>query len=52
MYATSLTTYAIDIEADNKNEAYQMANEADGGDFKTLDYGDWDIEVDTIKELN
>jgi hypothetical protein len=32
------------VEAENMDEAKEMAYEADGGDFQSDEYGDWNID--------
>ena len=40
----SYTTYcSMEIEAENVDEAREIAYEADGGDFKSNELGDWNI---------
>jgi hypothetical protein len=41
--ASSITYYKIEIEAETEGEAWQLAKDADGGDFKEIGLGDWDI---------
>ena len=41
----SYTTYcSMEIEAENADEAREIAYEADGGDFKSNEFGDWNID--------
>ena len=41
----SYTVYcSMEIEAENADEAREMAYEADGGDFQSDEYGDWNID--------
>jgi hypothetical protein len=41
----SYTVYChLIVEADNINEARQMAYDADGGDFSSSENGDWNID--------
>lgn len=41
----SHTTYVYAfVEAENKDEAYQIALNMDGGEFKTTHEGDWNID--------
>ena len=52
VFVTSVERYCIDVEANDKDEAYDIAKNTDGGDFDSCgDYGTWDIEEDTIKEI-
>jgi hypothetical protein len=40
----SYTTYcSLVVEAESEDEAREIAYQADGGDFKDNDFGDWDI---------
>jgi hypothetical protein len=42
--ASSITYYKIEIEAENEDEAYQIAKyHADGSDFREIGLGDWEI---------
>jgi hypothetical protein len=42
-----------DIEADNINEAKEIAYDMDGGDFKQTSFGDWNIdEVIELEKVN
>jgi len=41
--ASSITYYTIEIEAETELRAWQLAKEADGGDFKQEGEGDWKI---------
>jgi len=34
----------MEIEAENADEAREMAYEADGGDFDSDEHGDWNID--------
>ena len=49
----SYTTYcSMEIEAENIDEAREIAYEADGGDFNSDNHGDWNIDdVIEIKEI-
>lgn len=39
-----VTSYVYDIiEAEDDEQAWQIAHELDGGSFKDTDSGDWDI---------
>ena len=41
----SYTVYcSMEIEAENADEAREMAYEADGGDFDSDEHGDWNID--------
>lgn len=42
----------LEVEAENEEEAYQIAKEADGGDFVTDETsGYFEVEHDTIQEV-
>jgi hypothetical protein len=48
-YVTYVYAY---IEANDKNEAYQIAYEMDGGDFeRESDYNQGDWEIDNVMEI-
>jgi hypothetical protein len=41
----SYTTYcSLVVEAESEDEAREVAYQADGGDFKDNDFGDWNID--------
>ena len=43
--ASYITYCVVDIEAEDQDEAYQIALNMDGGDFETqMDGDDWHIE--------
>lgn len=39
--ASSITYYKIEIEAETEDEAWQIAKDTDGGEFKEIALGDW-----------
>jgi len=41
--ASSITYYTVEIEAENDEEAWDIAHSADGGDFTQDGMGDWEI---------
>lgn len=41
--ASSITYYTLEIEAENQYDAYDIAHNADGGDFTPDGVGDWAI---------
>jgi hypothetical protein len=46
----SYTVYcSLEVDAENADEAREMAQEADGGDFDSDEHGDWNI--DNVIEL-
>lgn len=47
--ATTTSYHKLIIEAENDDEAWDMAREADGGDFELHDQGDW--EIYGVKEI-
>lgn len=55
VYATSVSRYSIDIEAEDEYEAYGIAKETYGGYFVGEEVcgvnGDWKIEDNTIEEV-
>ena len=41
----SYTVYcSLEVDAENADEAREMAQEADGGDFDSDEHGDWNID--------
>ena len=44
IYASYTSYVEATIEADNVDEAKQIAYDMDGGDFKDTGYGDWNID--------
>jgi hypothetical protein len=47
--ATLYTFLTVEFEAENDDEAWQLAVNMDGGDFKAAEDGDWKIvSVDEI----
>lgn len=42
--ASSITYYAVNVEADTEHEAWDIAGQLDGGDFMELDEVDWQID--------
>lgn len=48
--AQYITYVYVDIEAENDDQAWAIARNMDGGDFKESGYGDWDIaNVEEVK---
>ena len=41
--STVTNYYSLIIEAENDDEAWDMARDADGSDFEPHDEGDWEI---------
>jgi hypothetical protein len=50
--ASYLTFCELEVEAENEDQAWELAREADGGDFEQMnELGDWYInEVVEVKE--
>ena len=49
--ATMTTSYYIVVSAESKDEAFALAQEADGGDFTPYqNSGSWDLEGDPVLE--
>ena len=42
--ANYVTFVSMEIEAENLDEAMEIAFNADGGDFKNDGFGDWNID--------
>ena len=47
--ASYIVYCSMDVEAENENEAREIAYNADGADFSTDEHGNWNI--DEIKEF-
>lgn len=43
VWAQSITDVYLDVEAEDEEQAKEIAEEADGGDFIPTPYGDWII---------
>jgi len=41
--ASSISYYTVEIEAENDDEAWDLARDMEGGDFEAEDTGDWEI---------
>jgi len=41
--ASSISYYTVVIEAENDDEAWDIAHDLDGGNFEAEDQGDWEI---------
>ena len=49
--ASYITYCHLDVEAESLDEAKDIAYDADGGDFSTGEFGDWNIDdVIELKE--
>lgn len=49
--ASYLTFCELEVEAENEDEAWELAREADGGSFEPDGFGDWSInDVTEIPE--
>ena len=44
VHASYSTYLYLDVEANSLDEAWQIAKNADGGDFKSTELGDWNID--------
>ena len=50
IWASSTCLYSLEIEAENEDEAFEIANSADGADFDEIpNSGDW--QIDSIKQI-
>ena len=50
--ASSITYFTLEIEAENEEQAWLDAKNADGSDFRHDGDGDWHIvEVEELKEV-
>ena len=47
--ASSVNYFYLDIEANNDDEAWKIAYDSDGGDYKQQGLGDW--QIDNIDEV-
>ena len=43
VYAESVSTYYVDVVADNEEDAMEIAENKDGGEFKKDGLGYWDV---------
>jgi hypothetical protein len=43
--ASYMTYVTLNVEAESIDEAWDIALNADGGDFKQVDNGDWNIDA-------
>jgi hypothetical protein len=50
--ASYITNCVAEVTADNADEAYRIAKDMDGGDFKQTELGDWKIQEITLSENN
>ena len=44
VYAKCVSYCCLHVDADSEEEAWGIAEEADGGDFKDTGDGDWEID--------
>lgn len=52
VYVKSTQTFYLDVEAKNKDNAYDIAKQTDGAEFQTDDeFGTWEIQEDNIFEV-
>jgi hypothetical protein len=48
--AQYITYVYVDIEAEDDDQAWEIARDMDGGDFKDSGFGDWDItNIEEVK---
>jgi hypothetical protein len=47
--ASSISYFVLEVEAETQEEAQQIAEQADGGDFDADGLGDW--EIYDVKEI-
>jgi hypothetical protein len=50
VYASYISFCYIDVEADSEEQAYEIAENTDGGDFKQTELGDW--RIDRVVEVS
>lgn len=50
VYAKMTTRLYVDIIAEDKDDAYQMAREMDGGEFTDCGIEDSDWSIDNVEE--
>ena len=50
--ASFITNCTAEVTADNADQAYQIAKDMDGADFKQTELGDWKIEEITLSNAN
>ena len=48
--ASSVNYYYLDIEAKDDEEAWKIAYDTDGGDYKEQEMGDWQIDSVIVQE--
>ena len=52
VWAKTTSWAYLDVEAEDEEEAYRIADSTDGGEFIGSDVdGDWEVQVDGIKEV-
>lgn len=52
-YASFVIYSEIEIEAENKEQAYLLAKDIDGADYKHSGYGDWNVdEIYEVQDEN
>jgi hypothetical protein len=44
VHASYISYCYIDIDADSEEQAWELAENTDGGDFKQTELGDWKID--------
>jgi len=50
--ASFITNCVAEVTANNADEAYQIAKQMDGADFKQTELGDWKIQEITLSDTN
>jgi hypothetical protein len=50
IYASSIDYLYLEIEAENLDQAWEIARDSDGGDYKRQGMGDWHIDAVELKE--
>lgn len=53
VWARSIDWLYVDVEAETKEQAYEVAEELDGAEFHTAHgYGDWEMKFTDVDELD
>ena len=51
VWAESVSNVYLDVAAESKEEAYRIADEANGGEFTNMGTGGWNMDRDWIIEM-
>ena len=51
VWAESISNVYLDVAAESKEEAYRIADEADGSEFIDMGTGGWNMNQDWITEM-